>query len=250
MTRLGIPRHFQESLASTMDTLNALAQAGAPEGTLVVAGEQRAGRGRAGRVWSAPGGTALLCSVLLRPPLPPHALGPLPLIAGLAVAETVDALIPVNARLKWPNDVFIGELKVSGVLMQARAVGGSTEFVNLGIGINVLTKIDQLPVGATSLKAASGRDIPIDDVERTLMERLTEWYSAFLASRGNVPLTGWIDRAIYLGEQVEIEQNGAVLAGIFGGVSPQGALILETPDGAREIVAGDLTRGPRSNFLR
>lgn len=245
MIRLGSPRAYHESLDSTMDALSALARAGAPEGTLVVAAEQLAGRGRAGRMWSAPRGSALLCSVLLRPPLSPQALGLLPLIAGLAVAETIDDLIPGSARLKWPNDVFIGERKVSGVLMQARAAGDRTEFVNLGIGINALTEIDQLPAGATSLKVASGRVIPPDEVEQALMDRLTEHYARFVAAQGRPGLTSWLERAKYLGEPVEIEQDGTVSSGIFIGVSARGSLILETPTGVREIVAGDLTRGPR-----
>jgi len=228
-----------------MDALSALALAGASEGTLVVAAEQRAGRGRAGRAWEAPRGSALLCSVLLRPPLPPNRLSALPLVAGLAVAEAIDSLIPVTTRVKWPNDLYIGERKVSGVLMQARAAGDRTEYVNLGIGINVLTDIDSLPPGATSLKAASGRVIPVDMVERAVMERLTEHYTRFLADRGRPDLSIWLDRARYLGETVTVVEGGVTLSGVFTGVSAEGALILRTADGSREIVAGDLTRGPR-----
>lgn len=245
MIQLGTPRHHFRSLSSTMDALAELALAGAPEGTLVVTDEQLAGRGRAGRSWQAVPGTALLCSVLLRPPLPLRLLGALPLIAGLAVAEAIESLVPVHARLKWPNDVFIHDRKVCGVLMQARAAGDQTEFVNLGIGLNVSAFQNELPARAISLKAATGREVPMDSVERAIMQRLSERYLAFIEAAGEPPLDDWTDRAMYLGERIEIEQDGQSDSGTFTGVSARGALLLTTSDGLREVVSGDLTRGPR-----
>ena len=183
--------------------------------------------------------------MLLRPPLSPRQLGPLPLIAGLAVAEAIDRCIPVTTELKWPNDLFIAGRKVSGVLMQARASGERTEYVNLGIGVNVLTEIGALPPGATSLRAVSGLAIPVEVVERAVMERLTEHYARFVAGSLRPALAAWLDRALFLGEPVTIEQDGRTISGTISGVSLDGALILQTPSGAREIVVGDLTRGPR-----
>jgi BirA family biotin operon repressor/biotin-[acetyl-CoA-carboxylase] ligase len=245
MILLGAPRHHYRSLGSTMDVLATFARDGAPEGTLVIADEQTSGRGRAGRGWQAAPGTSLLCSVLLRPPLPPRSLGALPLIAGLAVAEAIEALTPVRTTVKWPNDIYIGGGKVCGVLMQARSAGNRTEFVNLGIGLNISAMRAALPPGATSLQIEAGLDIPVGEVERSVMDRLGHRYAAFLAASGEPSLDEWLTRARFLGEQVEIEQNGIRLAGTFIGVTAQGALLLETADGVNEIVSGDLTRGPR-----
>jgi BirA family biotin operon repressor/biotin-[acetyl-CoA-carboxylase] ligase len=245
MIELGRPRYYYESLDSTMDALNALARDGAPEGSLVVAAEQVAGRGRAGRAWRAPRGSALLCSVLLRPPLTPRELGALPLIAGLAIAEAIESLAPVRAQLKWPNDIFLGDRKICGVLMLARAAGERTEYVNLGIGINVSTPLDDLPEGATSLKAASGREIHVDDVERAVIDRLATHYERYLVQAGRPSLADWLRRAMFLGEDVEIMQDGGTQRGVFTGVTGDGALLLTIEGSERVIVAGDLTRGPR-----
>lgn len=245
MIRLGTPRHYFESLGSTMDALSELARAGAPEGTIVVANQQVAGRGRAGRAWNAAPGSALLCSVLLRPVLPPRLLGALPLVAGLAVAEAIESLVPVRATLKWPNDVFIDGRKVCGVLMQARTAGDRTDFVNLGIGLNVSAALVDLPSEATSLAAVSGRAVSVDAVEQAAMTQLSQRYAWFLAAGGMPPLGEWLERAMYLGERVAVDQDGIMLSGTFTGVTPIGTLLLLTQDGIVEVVAGDLTRGPR-----
>jgi BirA family transcriptional regulator, biotin operon repressor / biotin---[acetyl-CoA-carboxylase] ligase len=130
---LGSPRIHTRTIGSTSNRARELAAAGAPHGTLVTAGEQTAGRGRQGRTWSAPGGQALLMSLVLRdvPAL-------LPLRAGLAVA----AAIGDRAQLKWPNDVLVDERKVAGILAEARPADG---WAILGIGVNVAIDIAQLP---------------------------------------------------------------------------------------------------------
>ena len=131
--RLGRPHLHLRATASTNDRARALAQAGAPHGTLVTAGEQSAGRGRQGRTWSAPAGRALLMCVVLRDP---PAL--LPLAAGVAVAEVSgDAAV-----VKWPNDVLLDGRKVAGILAEGRPQEG---WAVLGIGVNVAVRLQDLP---------------------------------------------------------------------------------------------------------
>jgi BirA family biotin operon repressor/biotin-[acetyl-CoA-carboxylase] ligase len=232
-----------------MDVLSGLALSGAPEGTIVVAGEQTAGRGRAGRSWQAPAGTSLLCSVLLRPDLAAVELSPLPLIAGLAIAEGIEALsiglLDAGIELKWPNDIFIGQRKLAGVLMQSRVDSTGLSFVNLGIGINVNVKHEDLPPGATSLMAETGRHWSIDEVERSVLNALTSRYDQFIAEGCAPGLTAWEARSLYRGDVVRVERDCETLEGVLLGIGPNGALLLETANGTEQIVTGDLVRGPR-----
>ena len=249
MTRLGTPRHFFESALSTMDCLTELALQGAPEGTIVVAGEQTAGRGRAGRRWVTPPGTALLMSVLLRPRLAPSELSPLPLIAGLAVAEGIESvagdLLRESIDLKWPNDLYVAGRKICGVLMQSRSGASGVAFVNLGIGVNINTPSGRLPETATSLLDLTGIEWPVDEIERAVLHRLIDRYDEWLREGSAPGLETWFRRALYRNESVQIENAGSETRGVFTGVNKSGALQLETDNGAVEIVAGDLTRGPR-----
>ena len=231
--------------ASTMDDAAALAAGGEPEGTVVVAGVQTAGRGRAGRGWAAPVGTSILCSVLLRPTVAPSRLGTLPLLAGVAVAETVEAVTDRGCQLKWPNDVLIGSGKVAGVLMAARADADRVEHAIVGIGLNVNVAPDALPAGAASLLAATGRGHDLDAVLALLLRRLDAAYRAFIERGGRPELDGWRRRALYLGEPVAVRDGERTLRGVMRGVADDGALLLEREDGAlARVVAGDLVRGP------
>jgi BirA family biotin operon repressor/biotin-[acetyl-CoA-carboxylase] ligase len=228
-----------------MDEVAALAVAGEAEGTVVVADEQTAGRGRAGRSWQAPAGTALLCSVLLRPSVAPARLSTLPLVAGVAVADAIEAASGVVCRLKWPNDVWIGERKVAGVLLAARSGGSGVEHAVVGTGINVNTSPVDLPPGATSLLAATQCAHDREALFGLLLARLDGRYRAWLAADGRPDLTDWHERALYLGEPVVIRVGTEEHVGTMRGVDGDGALLLEGTDGQlTRIVAGDLTRGP------
>lgn len=230
---------------STMDDLAALAAAGEPEGTVVVADEQTAGRGRAGRRWRAPAGSALLCSVLLRPPVAPARLSTLPLLVGVAVAEAIEATAGVACRLKWPNDVWIGEDKVAGVLLTSRSTSVGVEHAVVGIGINVTTPGVDLPLGATSLSVATDCAHDREALLAVLLARLDVRYCAFLAADGRPDLADWLARAMFLGESVFVRIGKEARAGVLRGVDDDGALLLEGADGQLgRIVAGDLTRGP------
>src|SRR5215212_8533594 len=174
--RLGHIILNQTVTTSTMDDAERLAVAGAEEGLIVVADEQTAGRGRAGRSWHAPPGTALLCSVLLRPPLPPDRLSTLPLIAGVAVAEAIEDCAPVTCRLKWPNDIWIEDRKVAGILMNAATTAGTVDRVVLGIGVNLTARQDELPPNATSLAVSSGIVVSPMDLLDALVPRMQSRY--------------------------------------------------------------------------
>ncbi len=233
------------TVGSTMDEAEALAAVGEPEGTVIVADEQTAGRGRAGRSWRAPAGTGVLCSVLLRPSVPPARLGVLPLVAGVAVAESLEAVCGLPCQLKWPNDVWIDERKVAGVLVTARSGSHTIEHAVVGMGVNVNVRWDDLVEGAISLRVATGRDHDRDCVLATLLARLDAGYRTFVASHGTPDLGPWRRRAALLGDDVDVLVGDVSRSGIVRGVDDDGALLLETePNRAERIYAGEITRGP------
>jgi BirA family biotin operon repressor/biotin-[acetyl-CoA-carboxylase] ligase len=234
------------AVSSTMDEIDRLARTGAPEGTAVIAGVQESGKGRAGRSWQTEPGTALLCSILLRPELRARDISSLPLVSGVAIAEAIEHVAGLSTKLKWPNDVYVNGKKACGILAQSRSRGEQVEFVNLGFGINVNAPTTALPETATSLASEAGRDFALGEVERAVFAHLTSGYNAFLAAGGRPSLDPWLKRALFLGEEVEIQQERGVIAGRLTGVELDGSLRLETRQGEIRVAIGELTRGPRT----
>ena len=216
MTALGRPRLHHREIDSTNRRARELASAGAPHGTLVTAGAQTAGRGRQGRRWEAPAGSALLCSLVLRDF---DAL--LSLRAGLAVADVAGEA----ARVKWPNDVQVEGRKVAGVLVEGRPHEG---WAVVGIGVNVSAAPD-LPEAA-----ALGRD----DVEAVLGELLAA-LEARLAEPAASSLDALRARDALLG--VRIEWDGG--EGVGAGIDPDGGLRVTTDAGERVLSAGEVHLG-------
>ena len=173
--RLGRPYEHVDATPSTQLLLGP----DAPEGALVVAEEQTAGRGRLGRRWFAPAGTSLLCSLQLRPDAPTERLPELTGVATRACADAIAALTGLEPTLKFPNDVLVGKRKVAGILAEAREGR-----VVLGIGINVNVPADELPMDvdrtATSLLAETGRELDRAELLAELLERLERRYDAWL----------------------------------------------------------------------
>jgi BirA family biotin operon repressor/biotin-[acetyl-CoA-carboxylase] ligase len=233
---------------STNADLLARAVAGAPEGTVLAAEQQDAGRGRLGRTWTSPPRAALTFSVLLRPDQVPRArLGWLPLLAGVAVAAAVRDLTAVDARLKWPNDVLAGPAKLAGIL--AEATDGA---VVVGVGLNVSTGPDGLPPpGPGALPATSLRLLGSADLDRTrllggILAGLERRYRAWSRAFGDTERTGL--RAEYtglcatLGRNIRVElPGGRLLDGVAAGIDADGRLLIGMPPGADlPVAAGDV----------
>lgn len=229
--RLGSPRVHLRRTDSTNDRARDLALGGAPHGTLVTAAEQSAGRGRQGRRWSAPAGSALLMSLLLREP-PPL----LPLIAALAVADVAGE----QARIKWPNDVvFVRELageadalaKVAGILAEGRPQEG---WAVLGIGLNVAVRVEQLPRELHATAATLGRSP--QDVEPVLAALLRA-LERRLAEPTDATLQAWRARDALRGRAVGWSGGEGIAEGIDGA----GRLIVALADGGRTTLdAGEV----------
>ena len=219
---IGTPRVHHRLTDSTSERAKELALAGAPHGTLVTADEQSAGRGRQGRVWTAPPRTAVLMSVVLRDDLTEV----LPLSAAVAVCDS----LPVTATIKWPNDVWIERRKVAGILVEGRPQEG---WAVLGVGVNVTTESfpPDLEATATSLRLV-GAPAATEDVLRDLLRALDEW---LLAPPGRV-LDAWRARDALKGERVRWVGG----EGIAGGIDDSGALVVETSNGRVTLAAGEV----------
>lgn len=225
-----------ERLGSTNDEAKRLAADGAAHGTVIHADEQMAGRGRFGRVWFSPPGN-LYVSILLRLDLPLQRGAELSFLAALAVADTVDALLPrqIRATLKWPNDVLVQGGKIAGILVEQL---GPVRI--LGIGLNILHAPKNAPyktatlVGAGGLATVDGaRDILLDRLDR----RLTTW-----TEEGFYPIrAAWLARAHPIGTKLHAGLGGRTEEGLFAGLDEDGALLLDTPDGRKRIVAAEVS---------
>lgn len=224
---------------STNADLAAAARAGAPGGTVLVAGHQVQGRGRLDRTWTAPPGASLAISVLLRPPaeVPASRWTWLPLVAGLAVTDALAGL-GVTAELKWPNDVLIGGGKVCGILAE-RVADASGDAVVIGMGINTRLAADELPVPtATSLRLAGAE---VDDVEvvSAVLTALGSWYLRWLDGEDLGPALA--SRCGTIGREVRVELPAAApVTGLAVGIDADGRLLVRTADGVRPFSAGDV----------
>lgn len=253
-TWLGRPYLYTEEIDSTNERMKAWAADPAyPSGTVLLAEYQSAGRGRLDRRWEAPPGTALLFSVLLRPRWPARQGSWLTMLAGLAVAETIEGVAGLPARLKWPNDVVlaVGESeewhKVCGLLLDvALTTGGDhLESAIIGIGLNVNIPRPAMPQSAspaTSLLVAGGKPVSRRALLLALLERLERHYDAALDGRS--PAEAWAARLITLGRPVWVTSLGSAspLAGTAEGVDEWGQLLVRDAAGTlHTVTAGDVT---------
>lgn len=226
---------------STNADVAAAARAGAPEGLVVAAELQTAGRGRADRTWQAPPRSGIAVSVLLRPPVPRDTWGWLPLLAGLAVVVPVSALSGLELRLKWPNDVLVGERKLAGILAEV-----VDDAVVLGLGLNVSLREDELPVPtATSLAVEGSNVTDREPVLRAWLRGLGRVYRAFVAADGDAEraglLTAYREASATVGRPVRVSLPGdRVLEGQAVDVDPEGRLVVRTDGELRAVAAGDV----------
>lgn len=255
--RIGQPLHYAVELPSTQDRARELVVQGAPTGTTVVAEQQSAGRGRRGRAWHAPVATALLVSIVLRPPQLQLPATHVPMLAGVALAEAVTDLAPAltaAVSLKWPNDLVVGPdpaaaNKLAGVLVESRLTPvGTLDFAILGIGVNANQSAAELPPvptpfpPPTSLALCLGRPVDRGRLLVLLCRRLAAWLDA---PAEQVRLA-WRRRLSTLGQTVALYPQGVesppLLTGRALTVDAHGSLVVEDRDGARHVFsAGDVS---------
>ena len=247
----GLPAPFtveiRQSVDSTSVAVGDLARDGAPEGLVVVAEHQTAGRGRLGREWVTPPRAALTFSVLLRPGAPARRWPLLPLLTGVAVVDGLAAAGGPPVALKWPNDVLGNDgLKVAGLLAE-RIETADGPAALMGVGINVSTTRAELPVETAGSLVTAGMVEP--DRSRLLRHVLDAFAERYLAWReaaqgddtDQALLTAYADRCDTVGREVLVQLPGdRTLRGRATGVDPEGALLVEDEHGSQAVHAGDV----------
>lgn len=233
--------HFYK-IGSTNTSAMAAAAEGAPEGSVFLAEEQTAGRGRGANTWRSEGSTGIYCSVVLRPELPPSEVLAFSLAAGLAVRaaiEQVDSRITTD--LKWPNDLLIDGKKVCGILAEMNAEATRVRYIVVGIGINVNQASFPKDLGATSLRLATGSEWSRVELVAALLKSLDREYHQLCDDpeakqeilRRFAESSSWVQ-----GKAVRIEENGASFDGATEGLDQRGFLRIRTAKGTKTVLSG------------
>lgn len=254
--RFGRSLQYRESVGSTNDLAKEFARAGAPEGLLVIADEQTAGKGRLGRSWSTPKGTALAMSLVLRPSLPPYQAPRITLVAAVAVAEAVRDVTGLHVGIKWPNDLQIVGRKFCGILTEMEGEWERVAFVVCGMGLNVNLPVERIDPAyrerATSLMAVTGAHVGRALLVQAILARFEHAYDLLLSDRFEQVLGQWRTLSVTLGRSVRVlsSDGSPSLDGVAEEIDADGALLVRLPDGVlHRVLAGEVSIRPLEHSL-
>jgi BirA family transcriptional regulator, biotin operon repressor / biotin---[acetyl-CoA-carboxylase] ligase len=241
--------HHFFKIGSTNTAAMAAAAEGAPDGSVFLAEEQTAGRGRGANSWQSPRSSGIYCSAVLRPALPPTEVLVLSLAAGLAVRAAIQHVDPrVTLDLKWPNDVQIEGKKVCGILTEMNAEATRVRYIVLGIGINVNQKSFPAELQATSLRLATGSEWSRVELVTALLKSVDHEYRRLLEDsearesilRRFSENSSWVQ-----GKAVRIEENGSGFEGTTEGLDSRGFLQVRTVSGLQTVLSGTVRKSER-----
>ncbi len=228
---------------STNSEARRLAETGAPEGTLVIADYQTAGRGRLDRRWEAPPGSSLLMSLVFRPALDPAQAPLLTMVCSLAMLDAVELETGLCANLKWPNDIVLRDAKLGGILAETGVAGGRLEYVVVGMGLNVNldpARLGELLMPAISLSSALGTRVDRLLLLCAVLRVVEERYERLRA--GISPRDEYVERLVTVGQQVTVTCSDGRYEGEAEGIDETGALSVRLGSGGLQtIMAGDVT---------
>jgi BirA family biotin operon repressor/biotin-[acetyl-CoA-carboxylase] ligase len=238
----GFRLYRYETLGSTNDEGRRLARDGAPEGTLVWSLAQTAGKGRRGRPWMSPPGNLYL-SLVQRPAGPPAQTAQLGFVAAIALGDALDRLAgPVLAlRYKWPNDLLIDGRKVAGILLESEtAAAGTTDFVVIGVGVNLVSAPRDVEFPAASLTDAGYIGVSPPRLLEAFAHCFAGWAEHWREEGFSPVRAAWLKRASGLGEGIRVRLERQTLDGRFFDLDHDGALLLDGAEGRRRIAAGEV----------
>jgi BirA family biotin operon repressor/biotin-[acetyl-CoA-carboxylase] ligase len=238
--------HVLSDTSSTNDEVKRLAAQGAPEGTVVVAEYQSKGRGRQGRTFVSPAGVGIYLSVLLRPSIATTQLPQLTFLVAVAAAEALSEVTALPIGLKWPNDVEVQGKKVAGILTEAIFCPGAPPAVVVGIGVNVNTRLQQLPSElhhrVTSLALEAGRPFPRPQLIIALLAHLERLYHTFQQYGISPILKRWLHYGRIVGRHVRFAHGATYEEGRVLGLDADGALLVHMGNGmTQRVISGEVT---------
>lgn len=239
--------HWSAQSASTNRQAVKMALEDAVDGSVVLAARQEAGRGRKGRQWASPLGGVYI-SLVLRPRLQPQRASLVTLMTAVAVAETVRILGGCEAVVKWPNDVLVHNRKISGNLTEVGLVADSVEWVVTGAGININTRITDMPetvaARATSLFIETGKTFPRFEAARVFLERVDVWYASLREGDSAPVIARWKELSDCIGRTLRLDVSGRHIEGIVRDIDSNGMLRLVDIRGQEHcLYAGDEIEG-------
>jgi len=243
---IGNPIRVLPHTTSTNDEASRAALEGHPEGLVIFAESQSAGRGRMGRRWSSPAGRGLWFSVLLRPSLAPSECTQLTAASANALVRAIQSTTGITPEIKWPNDLLIKGKKIAGILTEMSAELEHVRSVILGIGIDVNQTASEFPADirgiATSLKLATGKSVSRADLAEAVLRELDREYARILAGQFTAVAEEWADHCTTLGKLATIEMGTRRVRGRAEALDENGALLLRTEHGRIErIIGGEVT---------
>jgi len=235
-----------DSVDSTNDVAKALAEQGTPEGTLVIADYQTAGRGRFDRRWLAPAGSSLLFSLVFYPPWPPADAFALNTIMSLATVEAIREQTSLPTAIKWPNDILIAGHKAGGILTECGIRGEHLDYVVVGLGLNVNfdpAAIPGIPPTATSLSKELGRPVDQPSLLQSILQRIDARYQQALTGGLAEVHHQWVAHLATLGQDVCVQIGTEQITGRAETVEPGGTLLVRSPDGmVHRITVGEVSQ--------
>jgi len=231
---------WYSEVGSTNDVAAALADRGEPEGAVVIADAQSAGRGRHGRAWASPPHAGLYISVLVRPPS--YVAGLLTIAAGVAIVEGIQAATGLQARLKWPNDVYMDGRKLAGMLAEAGTSTGGAQYVVLGCGVNLLPAAypPDVAARATSVESELGRPVDRGLVLAECLAALHARYRDLVSNASASVIARWRERAATFGRRVEWDAAGVTRQGIAEDIDETGALLVREGGERARVISGEV----------
>ena len=240
---MGTRIYYSERCASTMDIALQLAEAGAAEGTLIVAETQDRGRGRLGRSWVSPKYKGIYLSLIVRPEVDVSQATLLTLLAAVAVCEAVKTHTGLKPGIKWPNDILIKNKKVGGILTELTAELDRVSVVVVGIGLNVNAALSELVENAISLKAAMVSPERVDRVRllQEILRAFEELYLRFKRKGAAGVLDAWRRYSLTLGNRVRVSAGRQHVEGVALDIDTDGGLLVRTDSGfIQKFMAGDI----------
>ena len=244
--KIGSIIHRFDTLSSTNKVMKRKALAGESEGAVVVAEKQTAGRGRMNKKWDSQRGLGLYLSILIRPLMSQKELGLLSIMPAIAVAKAIKKSTGLYPCLKWPNDILLGNRKISGILLNAHTVSNELQFVVVGIGINLFHRIEdfsaELALKSCSLTMFGHNNIDKEEFMQLILSEFDIMYSMIGQVNWNKKIINyWTDLCCHLGQNVNLISNGSKIQGTFEGLDDYGLALIKTTNGLKKISNGEFS---------